>query len=130
MKMKFPERRTRLNLIGAFILIIGLTSAAWIYHGAVQAARQAEYANEGRIIEMPENTKKYRHDLELYGGKANVMMADFVRWLSGLWQGKSLAKFIAFLSLVIASAFFYTATHPPIPPESETGSKNQNENLE
>ena len=35
---------------------------------------------------MPEDSKLYRHNLEVYGGKLNVIMDDFRRWFVGLWQ--------------------------------------------
>ena len=60
---------------------------------------------------MPENSKLYRHNLEVYGGKFTVIMDDFRRWFIGLWHGKSLALIIAFTTLIISLAFFYAANY-------------------
>ncbi len=110
---------TRLKLIGVGILLVGLLSAALIYVLAAQAP------DESNILDMPQNTKIYRHDLELYGGKLNVMLDDFNRWL---WQGKTLAKIIACLSIIIALALFYVANH--LEPVSEPESYQENERQE
>jgi len=34
-----------------------------------------------------EHSKKYVHDLELYGGKSAVLADDFMRWFAGLCYG-------------------------------------------
>ncbi len=124
MKWQFSDWQTRLNLLGALILLAGLLSAAVIYHHSAQAPG---YAGEGAILypTMSENTKRYRHELEVYGGRANVMLDDFSRWFTGLWQGKALAKTIAFLSLVIAAGFFYAANHQVPAGESAGPGENQ-----
>jgi hypothetical protein len=62
----------------------------------------------------PLDTKKFRHDLELYGGKANVMAAEFRDWFDSLWHGKSLAFTVAALTVMAAFAFKFFAT--PLPP--------------
>jgi hypothetical protein len=119
MNWPIPDLPTRLKLIGVLILLVGLGTAALIYHQAGNVPSGVfGYDDEGSALYplMPEDTKKYRHDLELYGGKLNVMMDEFRRWFEGLWHGKALAKIIAFLSLVICLGFFYAAKHL-IPPE-------------
>jgi hypothetical protein len=49
------------------------------------------------------------HDLELYGGKANVLANDFMRWFVGLWHGKSLAFTIACITILISFGFVFVA---------------------
>ena len=62
----------------------------------------------------PENSKKYVHDLELYGGKANVLANEFMSWFVGLWHGKSLAFTVACITIFISLGFFLVArTSPP-----------------
>ena len=97
MNWKILNRRTRLNLISAIILVVGLGSATLIYQRADNIPYGAwGYESVDGIIYpiMPEDSKMYRHNLEVYGGKLNVMMDDFSRWFGGLWQGKSLAVII------------------------------------
>jgi len=40
---------------------------------------------------MPEDSKMYQRDLELYGGKAAVLADEFWRWFVTLWHGTRLA---------------------------------------
>ncbi|MCK9375570.1 MAG: hypothetical protein M0P73_05410 [Syntrophobacterales bacterium] len=114
MNWKILNQRTWLNLISAIILLVGLGSAALIYQRADNTPYGAlgyESADGTIYPIMPEDSKMYRHNLEVYGGKLNVMMDDFRRWFSGLWQGKSLAFMVACITLVIAFGFFYAANY-------------------
>ena len=122
MNWKILQQPKYLNLIGALILMLGLSSAALIY----QRAAHAPYGASGYDVVdgviypiMPQDSKMYRHNLEVYGGKFNVMLDDFRRWFVGLWHGKSLAFMIACISIVISSGFFYAAHYltPPFDPE-------------
>jgi hypothetical protein len=97
-------------LISAIILLVGLGSSVLIY----QQAKNDPYG----VLDF-ENSKLYRHNLEVYGGKFSVIMDDFRRWFLGLWQGKSLAIIIACTSIVIAGGFFYAANHRPQRPKPE-----------
>jgi hypothetical protein len=64
----------------------------------------------------PMDTKRYLHDLEVYGGKANVLAAEFRDWFDSLWHGKRLAFTVAVLTLMAAFAFKFFATPlPPVP---------------
>ncbi len=121
MNGKILPRRTRLNLISAIILVIGLGGAALIYHRAANlpgGASGYETADGTILPMMPEDSKMYRHNLEVYGGKMNVMMDDFRRWFVGLWQGKSLALIIACTTIIISYGFFYAANYLSQPLES------------
>jgi hypothetical protein len=112
MNWKILQKRTCLNLLGAVILLAGLGSAALIYQRAADTPYGAlGYETADGIIYpiMPEDSKMYRHNLELYGGKLNVMMDDFRRWFVGLWQGKSLAVILACTAIIIAYGFFSAA---------------------
>jgi hypothetical protein len=73
---------------------------------------------------MPENTKIYRHDLEVYGGKAAVLADEFRRWFIGLWHGKSLAFTIALITIFISFVGFFTARHLPSRSESDVGAES------
>lgn len=114
MKLKIPDLPTCLNLLSAFILVVGLASAAWIYQRAGNAPYGAlGYVNEGGTLYpvMPEDSKSYQRGLELYGGTANVLVDEFRRWLGGLFQGKSLAFILGGTAILISFGFFYAANH-------------------
>jgi hypothetical protein len=108
------NQRAWLNLISAIILLVGLGSGVLIYQSAGNdpyGALGYESADGTIYPVMPENSKLYRHNLEVYGGKFNVIMDDFRRWFTGLWHGKSLALIIACSAIIISLVFFYVANH-------------------
>jgi hypothetical protein len=122
MNWKILPRRTCLNLFSAIILLVGLGSAALIYQRADNTPYGAlgyETADGAIYPIMPEDSKIYRHNLEVYGGKLNVMLDDFRRWFVGLWQGKSLAVILACTAILISYGFFYAANYLTQPLASE-----------
>jgi hypothetical protein len=118
MKWKLIDRQTRLRIISTTIAIAGLSSAILVYFSAGQVPGNP-FGYE------PEDTKQYLHDMEVYGGKANVLAADFRHWFNGLWHGKSLAFTLAFIAVLLAAGLRIAAK--PLPPliDSEAGSKNK-----
>jgi hypothetical protein len=64
-------------------------------------------------------TKSYLHDLELYGGKANVLAAEFREWFTGLWMGRNLAFTIAALTFLAVLAIRYVAAAGSLEPLDE-----------
>ena len=80
---------------------------------------------------MPGESKKYLRDMELYGGKANVIADELRRWVVGLWQGKSLAYTVACIAIVTSFGVFYVASHlpsrqdPDVPNESNLDGINK-----
>jgi hypothetical protein len=122
MKGKILHHRAWLNLIAAVILLAGLGSSALIYHRAAHGPQNAlgyEGADGTIYPIMPGDSKLYRHNLEVYGGKFSVIMDDFRRWFIGLWQGKSLAVIIAATASLISWALFAAARHPAPPGKFE-----------
>ena len=106
MKWEITNLQTRLYLITAIILLVGLGSALLIYLTAGDAS-------ENMAIYEFEHSNKYRHDLELYAGKWNVLADEFTRWFDGLWHGKSLAFTVACITVFISLVIFIVAYHLP-----------------
>jgi hypothetical protein len=50
----------------------------------------------------PLHTKLYLRELELFGGRGNIMAAEFMEWFVGLWQGKNLSYTIACITVIIS----------------------------
>ena len=69
------------------------------------------YEVAGKFIypAMNERSKKCRHDLELYGGKAAALADDINRWFDGLWHSRNLAFTVAAFSALTAFGFFVAA---------------------
>ncbi len=102
-----------LHLLSALILLAGLSSAVLIYQKADRDTRAAlgyEAADGSAYPIMPEDSKRYLHDMEQFGGKANVLADELRRWFVGLWQGKSLAFTVAGISIILSLAGFHAAS--------------------
>jgi hypothetical protein len=70
----------------------------------------------------PLTSKKYVRELELYGGKLNLLAVEFRQWLASLWRGTALAYTIAVLTLILASLLWFIASRMTSPrePQAET----------
>jgi len=102
----------RLYRIGAFILVIGLISAAIIYfttadkqYGAI--GYETDGGNSYAI--MPGDSKSYEYEVERIGGKSAVMGVEMNAWLASLWRGRRLAYTLASFSVVASLACFILA---------------------
>jgi hypothetical protein len=112
MKWAHRDPQARIRAVTRAILVLGFVAAVVIYLTA-----QPPPANP--LGYDPLDTKRYLHDLELYGGKANVLAAEFRDWFDSLWHGKPLAFTVAALSLIAAFAFKFFATPLPPAPDAE-----------
>ncbi|NWJ40633.1 MAG: hypothetical protein HXX12_06640 [Geothrix sp.] len=98
-----PARLARIRQLTALLLAAGLGAALAIYLAtAPQATNPLGYE--------PMNTKKYLRDLELYGGKVNVLATEFMGWWNDRWQGRNLATTVACLTVLAAGGFWLLAT--------------------
>ena len=111
MKLKI-NKQMRLYLCGAIILLIGLSASAVIYLTA------ADVSETGLVHEF-EESKQYMHDLDLYGGKMNVLTVELTQWFNGLWHGKSLAYTLGCITIFISAVLFFVADHWPSAQESD-----------
>jgi hypothetical protein len=109
-----PQARLRAGTLG--ILAIGFATAVAIYLTA-QAPPGNPFGYE------PEDTKKYVRDMELYGGKANLLASELRKWFDSLWHGKRLAFTVAGITVIAACAFVFFAA--PLPPAVEAGDANE-----
>ena len=102
--------RTLLYWTSGAVLAAGLTGSVLIYRSAAADEEQGYEVIGGFIYPAGgASSKKYVHDLQLYGGKAAVLADDFMRWFQGLWQGTSLAYTVAVLSLAVSFILFLIA---------------------
>ncbi len=101
--------------VTAAVLVVGLLSALVIY----VTARPVP----GNPLGEPEDSRKYLRDMEVYGGKANVLAAEVRSWFSGLWHGRNLAFTVAVLTILAALAFLFLAMPLPDEPDAEERGK-------
>ena len=130
MNWKVADLRESLILIGAIIMLVGLGSAVLIYQSAGDDSDNVlgyEIIGGSAYPIRPEDSRTYRRDLELYGGKAAVIADDFSRWFVGLWHGKSLAFTVAVISIFISLGFFFAANRLLSRLKSDVHSENNRE---
>jgi hypothetical protein len=108
-KWKNINLKTCLYCITSVIILLGLGSALLIY----LTAENDEDSISGYELPSLENSKRYVHAMELYGGKANVLAEEFRSWFVGLWHGKSLAFTIACITIFISIGLIVVANHLP-----------------
>jgi hypothetical protein len=102
----------RLRRVTRIILAVGFGAAlvAWI----VARARP-----ENPLGYDPLDNKKYIHDLQVYGGTANVLAAEFREWFAGLWYGRNLAYTIVALTILVVLVVRFTMLMSPVGDEEE-----------
>jgi hypothetical protein len=112
MKIKSMRLQKILYLSSAIILLIGLSNSIMIYRTAMNdSTSDSSYEFIGGFVYPGEGgyTKKYVHDLQLYGGNAAVLADEFMRWFYGLWRGESLAYTVGFITVALSLVLFLIA---------------------
>ena len=74
---------------------------------------------ENVLVREFQNSKVYRRELEVYGGKLSVVLDDLGRGFATLWQGENLAFTIAALSAVTALLLSWLARRIPPPSKGD-----------
>ncbi len=102
-----PRKISRLSL---GLLLFGLGGAAVIYV-------LADPPEDDPLLADLHSNRKYKRELAVYGGRANVASAEFIDWFGGLWHGRNLAGTVAVITVVVTLGFRFVAIHPPDPAE-------------
>lgn len=111
MRWDLGDRSARLRAASVVILAAGLVAAVVIYATAPPPPDNP--------LGNPEDSKVYLRQMELYGGKANVLASDARQWMASLWHGKRLAFSVAVLAALVAGGFRFAAI--PLPPDAGAG---------
>jgi hypothetical protein len=91
-----------LKIAGYLILVDGLVAAVLVYLRAVPPEQNLSYID-------PKYTKAYSAGMQVMGGQANVVVAEFREWIASLWHGHRLAYTTAVLSVFGALVCFRVA---------------------
>jgi hypothetical protein len=98
------ERRlARIRLITGSVLTMGLGAAMAIYLLTTPSG-----ANP--LGFEPEDSKKYLRDMEVYGGKGNLLASELLRGWNALWHGRGLAFTVGGSTILLTLAFWFIAT--------------------
>jgi hypothetical protein len=122
--MSNAELRRRLRLGCLIVLVAGLCSAMLIYLLAEDVADDSlgYVVVNGTVYPLAtSDSKKYRREIQRFGGKAALVFDDFGRWFAELWQGKTLGKTVAWISILLSLGLhlFANSLAPDAPPRDE-----------
>jgi hypothetical protein len=106
----FSLKRRRAGSLA--ILLVGLTASLAIYLTARPPAPNP-------LGYEPEDSKQYLRNMEVYGGRSNLIASELREFLASLWHGKRLALTVAVITLIAAWAYHYFSI--PLSPESHPG---------
>jgi hypothetical protein len=99
------KRRTRFDIVRG-VLLVGLASAIAVYMTAVNPA-------DDPLGNPMDTSKIYQRNMEMVGGTANLVAGQITDWVKGLFQGRTLAYTLAFLTLALAYGFFFITEDLP-----------------
>src|ERR1700686_2748050 len=97
MKWRTMSAEARTRLVTGAILVAGFATAIVIYFVNTAPVDASEYRLE--------DSKKYVREMEIYGGKMNLLASELGNWFSGLWHGRSLAFTVAVITVLVALAY-------------------------
>jgi len=112
MTQTISSRIHRLKILSAIVLLVGLAASLTVYIVADQdpdGSMGYEMVGGNLYPSGNERSKKYMHDVELYGGKAAVFADDINRCINGMWQGTALAYTLAMLTVMVSGSLFLAA---------------------
>jgi hypothetical protein len=69
----------------------------------------------------PGDSRRYLREMEVYGGRANVVAGEIREWFGSLWHGRRLAGTVVFMTLLLLLLFLIAST--PLPPASGPASE-------
>lgn len=95
--------RGKINRVSLGLLLLGLGSAGLIY-----AFMPPETPDDAWRTD-PLNQRRYTRQMQVIGGKANLLSAEFIDWFAGLWHGRNLAYTVAVLTLVTTGGYRFVA---------------------
>jgi hypothetical protein len=110
--MSNAELKKRLRLSCLVILVAGLCGAMLIHLLAEDIPDDSlgYVIVNGTVYPLAtRDSKNYRREVERFGGKAALAFDDFNRWFGELWQGKKLARTVAWISVLLALGIYLFA---------------------
>ncbi|MCX7141348.1 MAG: hypothetical protein NT123_09720 [Proteobacteria bacterium] len=122
--MSNAELKQRLHRYSLIILLAGLCSGLLVYLLAedVPDASLGYVIVNGTVYPLAtQDSKKYRREIQRFGGKTALLFDDFSRWFGELWQGKTLGKTLAGIGILLSLGIFLFAysLDPDAPPDGE-----------
>lgn len=96
-------RQQNINRVSTGLLLLGLGSAVLIYALTPPSPAEDPWRTD------PLGQRRYVRQMQVMGGKANLLSAEFIDWFDGLWHGRTLAGTVAVLTLVTTGGYRFVA---------------------
>ena len=93
----------KINRVSGWLLLLGLAGATVIFILAPPELPEDPWRTD------PLGQRRYARQMQVMGGKANLLSADFIEWFGGLWHGRNLAGTVAVLTLVTTGSYRFVA---------------------
>jgi hypothetical protein len=121
--MSNAELKRHLRLSCLVILVAGLCGAMLIYLLAEDVPDDSlgYVVVNGTVYPLAtRDSKKYRREVQRFGGKTALLFDDFSRWFAEQWQGRTLARSVAWISILVSLGIylFANALGPDAQPDS------------
>ena len=132
--MSNAELKQRLRFFAFIVLLAGLCGALLIHLFAADVPDDSlgyVIVNGMAYPLAAGDSKKYRREVERFGGRAALAFDDFGRWFGDLWRGKTLAKTVAWISILLSlGVYVFANTLGPDPPSSAGGDEGERDKPE
>lgn len=93
----------KINRVSVGLLLLGLGAAMIIYVLAPPESPEDPWRTD------PLGQRRYARQMQVMGGKANLLSADFIDWFGERWHGRNLAGTVVVLTLVATGGYRFVA---------------------
>jgi len=95
--------RRKINRVSVGLLLLGLGGAGLIYAFAPLEVPEDPWRTD------PLGQRRYSRQMQVMGGKANLISAEFIDWFAGRWHGRNLAGTVAVLTVAVTGGYRFVA---------------------
>lgn len=93
----------KINRVSFALLLLGLGGAVIIYALAPPESPEDPWRTD------PLGQRRYARQMQVMGGKANLLSADFIEWFGERWHGRNLAGTVMILTLAATGGYRFVA---------------------
>jgi hypothetical protein len=93
----------KINRVSAGLLLVGLGSAVVIFALAPPEAPEDPWRTD------PLGQRRYARQMQVMGGKANLLSGEFIDWFGERWHGRNLAGTVGMLTLLTTGGYRFVA---------------------
>jgi hypothetical protein len=104
------SRRSLLNYIGLFVLVVGMGLGEFIYWRSLQSGSEKD---EEDPLSSQYDSRAYQRQVQTYVGTFGLIMDQWSRAMARLGEPKPLAITITVLSMLAAGGCFIVASRMP-----------------